>query len=370
MWLGFKKQLFLYLLLSPAIIKGQQTDGVVYNLKQNWVQYNVEAESFMPAISQSSGSSISFLVDGEQYRNQKLYIRNSKTVYLFYETTLITKLNAGNHVLDIDSLSEITQTLKPVLTLYGQKVKNKLATLIVSPSFSSTPYKAEEEHIRSKSLTSFFIIISILLLVGLILIKVNSPDLYAQYANFSRALNLTTIDEIIYKGGFFANPSIQLVTWMSFSASFVLYFLMAQLDIQLIEINLGEQSTLFFHSVQLFVLASGFLLFFVLKYILVVGVAYIFDMSSTVNIHFATHLRLTFYLLLFLQTIITLNYFSILPISTLVILFVTFGALFAIIVLIGFRLSFIVRHPFVQIFLYLCGTEIFLFVFVLKLVVG
>ncbi len=370
MWLGFKKYFTLFILLAPLMVKGQQEEGVIYNLKQNWVQYNEEAESFMPAISQIAGSSVSFLVDGDQFGGKKFYIHNTKQVHLFYKNTLLAKLNPGNHVFDVDSLLLVTQSAKPLLTLYGYNVKTGLATLVVRPPFKNIQDSTEEAHLRNKSFTSFFIIVSILLLIGLILIKFNSNDLFTQYANFSRAFNFTTIDEMIYKGGFFANPSIQLVAWMSFSASFVLYFLMVHLNINLIQISWINHFSIFFHIVQLIILAIGFILLFALRYVIVAVMVYIFDMSSIKNIHFATHLRLTFYLLLLLQAIITLNYFSVLPISTFTFLTITFGLLFAIIVLIGIRLSFIVRHPFVQIFLYLCGTEIFLFVFVFKLVVG
>ncbi len=370
MWLGFKKYFILFILLAPQCVKGQQEEGVIYNLKQNWVQYNVEAESFMPAISQAAGSSVSFLVDGDQFSGKKLYIHNTKQVHLFYENILLAKLDVGNHLFDIDSLLLVTQSVKPLLTLYGSKVKTNLATFVVVPPFKNIQDSTEKAHLRNKTFTSFFIIVSVLLLIGLVLIKFNSHDLFTQYANFSRAFNFTTIDEMIYKGGFFANPSIQLVSWMSLSAGLVLYFLMVQLDIHLIQISWISHFSIIFHVVQLIVLAIGFLWLFILRYLIVAVMAYIFDMSSIKNIHFATHLRLTFYLLLFLQAIITLDYFSILPISTFVFLTVTFGLLFAIIVLIGIRLSFIVRHPFVQIFLYLCGTEIFLFVFVFKLVVG
>jgi len=370
MWLVFKKYLILFILLAPHLLKGQHQEGIIYNLKQNWVQYNVEAESFMPAISQAAGSSVSFLVDGDQFFGKKLYIHNTKQVHLFFENILLAKLDAGDHLFDLDSLLLVTQSVKPLLTLYGSKVKTNLATFVVSPPFKNIQESTEEAHLRNKSFTSFFIIVSILLLIGLILIKFNSHDLFNQYANFSRAFNFTTIDEMIYKGGFFVNPSIQLVAWMSFSAGLVLYLLMVQLNIQLIEISWTNRFSIIFHIVQLSVLAIGFLLLFVLRYLIVAAMAYVFNMSSIKNIHFATHVRLTFYLLLFLQVIITLSYFSILPISTLGFLTIIFGSLFTIIVLIGIRLSFIVRHPFVQLFLYLCGTEIFLFIFVFKLVVG
>ncbi len=370
MWLGFNKHILFIMLLLPVLGLAQNDNGLLYNLKQNWVQYDEDAKSFMPAISQNTGNTISFMLDGEQYEHQLLYINNSNEVHLFYKKILLQKLRAGEHYLDIDSIASVVKTSKPILSLYGKDIKNRLTTLIVSNSFLPQEKSSEEGYFKNKSFTSFFIIISIFLLGALALIKFRSNDLFSQYANVSRAFNFTTIDEIIYKGGFFINPSVQLVSWMSVSAAFILYYLIAQLNINVLEISWVEQSTMAFHLVYLLTLSVGFFVLFVVRYLLVSLVASIFDMSSIRNIHFATHLRLTFYLLLVLQVIITLDYFSVLPFNTVAILIIVFGSLFSIIVLIGIRLSFIIRHPFVQIFLYLCGTEIFLFVFVFKLVVG
>ena len=348
----------------------QQAEGLIYNLKQNWVQYDVDAESFLPAISQSDGNVITFQVDGTQYNDYALYLKNSRDGYLFFENILIAELEVGEHFFSIDSLLKITKTAKPLFSIYGEGINAKLNTLIVTNTFVQSQSNEEEGHIKNKSFTSFFIIASIFLFAGLIFLKVNSSDMFLQYANVSRALNLSTIDEIIYKGRFFVNPGIQMIGWMSISAAFVLYYLLTKLNIHMLDITWVERSSMFFDVLQLLVLAIGFLVLFAFRYILINIMASIFDMSTIKNVHFASHLRLTFYLLLLLQVIITLDYFSIIPLNSVFFLIITFGALFSIIALIGFRLSFIVRHPFIQIFLYLCGTEIFLFVSVYKLVVG
>ncbi len=371
MWLDFKKHIIILLLVLPAFgAMGQDKSKVLFNLKQNWVQYDKDTESFMPAISQKRGKTISFLVDGKAFKGQNLFISNSTTAHLFYNNRLLIKLEAGPHHIDIDSLIRITTVQKPVLALYGKDVKRELVTLIVTKSFIANKFFAKEAHLTKKTFSSFFIVSSILLLVGLILIKVNSHDLFVQYTNVSRAFNFTTIDEMIYKGGFFVNPSVQLIAWMSFSAAFILYYVEEQLDVQLFDISWLEQASISAHFVQLIVIAVGFFMLYVFRYLLISLFSAIFDMSSVRNIHFATHIRLTFYLLLFLQVLITVAYFNVLPINTLAIILIVLGALFLLIVLTGIRLSFIVRHPFVQLFLYLCGTEIFLFVFAFKLVVG
>lgn len=371
MWLDFKKYLFSIIFIGTSFYGvTQQAEGLIFNLKQNWVQYDVAAESFLPAISQSGGNVISFKLDGNQYGNYKLYLKNSSKAYLFYENLLLTQLVEGEHYFAIDSLLLITKTSHPLLSIYGEGNNAKLNTLIVTNSFVAAESHVEETHVKNKSFTSFFIIASILLLAGLILLKINSSDMFSQYANISRALNLSTIDEIIYKGRFFVNPGIQMIGWMSLSAAFVLYYLLTKSNIQILDFAWIQPDSIFFSMLQLLVLAIGFMVLFVFRFVMISIMATIFDMKAIKNIHFASHLRLTFYLVLLLQVIITLDYFSIIPLNTITFLILIFGALFSIIVLIGFRLSNIVRHPFVQIFLYLCGTEIFLFVSVYKLVVG
>ncbi len=371
MWHGFKKYFLSIFFLGVSIVGiAQKTEGLIHNLRQNWVQYNQDAESFLPAISQASGNAISFNVDGTQYKSYLLYIKNSKKAYLFHNKTLLIELNKGEHILEIDSLLEKLNSNNPVLSIYGEKIKNGLHTYIISQSYAPMVETNSKDHIRQKSYTSFFILVSILLLVGLIIIKVNSKELYSQYTSILRVFNLSTIDELIYKGRFFVNPGIQIIVWLSFSAAFSAYFLILKFNFYTFDFSWLNPNTIASHSLHLISIGLVFVLYFLLKYILVSSMALIFDITSIKNVHFATHLRLLFFILIVLQLAITLDYFSIIYINTFLFLLFIFGTLLSTIILIGIRLSFIVKHSFIQLFLYLCGTEIFIFVFVYKLVVG
>jgi uncharacterized protein DUF4271 len=371
MLLGFKRVWFSILFVGiSAIGIAQQVDGLIYNLRQNWEQYDEKAKSFLPAISQISGDVISFKIDGSQYENYILYIQTSKPAYLFFEDKLIGKLENGEHHFKVDSLLRQVGSSAPTLSIYGEDIKEGLITYIVSNSFATVSIESEDGHFRNKTFTSFFIIASIILLIGLILIKLNSKDLFIQYASVFRVFNFNTIDELIYKGRFFVNPGMQMIIWMSTSASFSLYYLIIKLNIYFFDISSMEAGTIAYHSIYVLFLIVGFVAYFLLKFLLIYSLSSVFDMQSSKNIHYASHLRLTFYLLIVLQTIITLDYFSIIGINRVLFLVIIFGALLTIIIFIGIRLSFIIRHSFIQLFLYLCGTEIFLYVFVYKLVVG
>lgn len=372
MWLGFKKcwLIIFVMLASNASNAQQQAEGVIYNLKQNWVQYDKDAESFLPVISQTSARSISFQIEGTQYGSQLLFIKNVSKVYLFNDNVLIAELSEGSHYFNIDSLLRLVNSTNPILSIYGEDIGSNLLTYVVTQSFQYQLEDVAESHFRNRSFTSFFVMASIALLAGLSLIKFNSNDLFSQYSSVSRVFNLNTIDEIIYKGRFFVNPGIQMIAWMSASGALILYYLISKLNIHFLDISWLNTGTFTHHLVYTIILSFAFILLFVTRYIIVSIVAAIFDLSSTKNVHFASHLRLTFYLLLVLQFIVTLDYFSIIVFSRVLFLTIIFGSLLSIIVLIGIRLSFIVRHTFIQLFLYLCGTEIFLFVFVYKLVVG
>ncbi len=371
MWQGFKKYLILMLLFgAPYASFGQQNEGVVFNLRQNWVQYDVSAKSFMPVVSLIKGNTVSFQVDGIAYENQLLYIKNTKKAYLFNGSILIAELEKGSHYYKIDSLLKHTKSKKPILSIYGEKVKNNLNTYIVNRGFTPKVEITGTEINRDKAFTSFFIMASILLLAGLISIKLNSVELFSQYSNVSRVFNLTTIDELIYKGRFFVNPGIQIIAWISFSAAFIVYYFIIKLDIHFLSFGWIEYNTFGYHLFYLLSLSLAFIFFFMLRYLLIALMASVFDMSSTQNVHFAAYLRLTFYLLLVLQFIVTLDHFLLFEFSRGLFFVIIFGSLLSIIVLIGIRLSFIIKHTFVQLFLYLCATEIFLYVFVYKLVVG
>ncbi len=371
MWRGFKHFFLLSMFACSSFLGvAQQANGVIYDLRQNWVQYDEEAESFLPVVTQTSGNSVSFKLEVNQFGSYWLFVETTKKAHLFHKNVLLTEIPSGTHYYSVDSLVEELNNSAPLLTIYGNDIKAGLTTLIVEKNYIPTKINLEEAHVKNKLFTSFFIIISILLLAGLVIIKMVSHDMFSQYTNTLRVFSFTTLDEIIYKGRFFTNPSIQIISWMSTSAAFILYFLLTKLNIHFLELNWVDHNSMLFHIIHLLIFAVGFLILFIIRYVLIIGFASIFDMSNISNIHFASHLRLTFYLLLALQAISTFDYFSVLHLNIDLFLFIVFGALFAIIVLIGIRLSFIIRHPFVQIFLYLCGTEIFLFVFAYKLVVG
>jgi len=371
MSLDFKKCWFLLVVLGASFSSiAQQVDGVVYNLRQNWVQYDIGSGGFMPSISQTRSNTVSFQIDTNTYRSQLLYIKNHAKAYLFNGNVLIAELGKGEFVFEIDSISRYGKSQNQLISIYGVNVKKDLETYIITANFKTDVSSATSIASRDQTFTSFFILISAFLLMGLIIIKLNSMEIFSQYSNISRVFSLNTIDELIYKGRFFVNPGVQMVAWVSFSSAFVLYYLFIKLNIHVLNFEWLETSSVGYHSVLYFALAFAFMLFFVSRYLLIYIMSLVFDMSSTRNVHYASYLRLTFYLLLLLQFIITLDYFLLIEISTGLFLTIIFGLLLLIIILLGLRLSFIIRHTFIQLFLYLCATEIFLYVFVYKLVVG
>ena len=211
---------------------------------------------------------------------------------------------------------------------------------------------------------------SLLLYGGLVFIRIKTPELFLQYSSVQRALNPQTIDELIYKGRFFTTPGISMVVWISFASGLVLNILVNKLDIHILLLNGSVNVSSLYYFFFWLMLSGVFFLLFIFRYALVSALASIFDMTNIRNIHFASHLRLTSYLSLFLLVLVTLDYFSVIIIGKFLITGIVFGSLLSIIILIGLRLSFLIRHTFVHLFLYLCGTEIFLFVFVYKLVIG
>lgn len=372
MWQSFKSFLTLCIIFLSSYAALAQESNIIFNLRQNWLYYDQLSEGFLPVVANYPGNAISFSLDGEQFSKKQLYIYvgSNKETSLFYKNKLIASLKEGNNYFDIDSLTFSLKTNAPFLTVYGKSVSKGLQTYVVNKGYINQSNSNERFHFRSASFSSFFIFASILLYITLALIKFRVSDLFRQYTVVQRALNPQTIDELIYKGRFFGMPSIFMVTWMSFASGLILTFLFNKLNIHTININAIDNGTVFFYLVYWLMYSLGFFLLFLFRYGLVVIMASVFDMSSVRNVHYATHLRLTYYLLVILLALITLDYFSIISIGRLLIIGVVFSTLLAIIILTGIRLSFIIRHTFVHLFLYLCGTEIFLFVFVYKLVVG
>ena len=371
MWLRFKGFcISICLIVVVFASNAQQSNGLVYNLKQNWVQYDETANGFLPVISNDFGNSISFKIDGQQFSSHNLHIYTNKKASLFYGNTFLTTLNVGGHSYDIDSLVNYLAIEDPLLTIYGSKLKDNIQTFIVDKTYSDELKLESRNHFRKTSFTTYYILALVIILVFLVFIKMKYPDLFSQYNALQRAFNPQTIDELIYKGRFFENPSFVMILWMSFGSAFVLNFLTNKLNIDFVLFSNFESSSVLFYMVNWVGLSFGFLVLFIIRYWLVYLMSSIFDMTSTKNIHFASHLRLTYLFLIVLMGLITFDYFSIILFNRASFIRILFGSLFVIILLIGLRLTFINKHTFVYKFLYLCGTEIFLYVFVYKLVVG
>lgn len=370
MWLDFKAKGVVIVLMCFVFTANAQQSKVVYNLRQNWVEYNEASKGFLPAVSNKLSGAISFELDCSQYRGKKLFIyTNAPEAYLFYNNVLIANLNGAGSYFDVDSLASVLGSTQPLLTLFRSAKGEGVETLIVEKDYVYEPKEVIKHHTVKSDFTSFFIIVSILLYIGLTIIKVKYPELFNQYASLQRSFNPQTIDELIYKGRFFTIPGIIMIIWMSLASGFILSYLINKLDV----VNLGliALSTPAIGNVFTWLILSAIFLFILLiRYGLIAVMASIFDMSNVRNIHFASYLRLTFYLLVILLLAITLEYFSIIAFGKTFILWLVFASLTVIIAMIGIRLSLIIRHTFVHLFLYLCATEIFLFAFVYKLVVG
>ena len=363
MWLNFKaKWVVSLLVICSAFESNAQQSEVIYNLRQNWVQYSTSSKGYLPVVTNIPTGAISFDLDCNQYQGKVLFIySNVAKAYLFHNKTLITHLSSQGNYIDIDSLSEKLGSSELFLTVYQSSSGIGLQTYIVNSGYRHDKNEAGEQKILNPGFASYFIIISIFLYVGLVLIKLRYPELFNQYGSFQRTFNPQTIDELIYKGRFFVAPGIIMIIWMSLTSGFITSYLANKV---------GSGGSTFRVVLEWLGFSSGFFIMFLLRYMLITGLAQVFDMAAIRNVHFANLLRLIYYLIIVLLVAITLDNFSVLDFEKTFFLKVIFGALFIMIILIGIRLSFIIRHTFVHLFLYLCGTEIFLFAFVYKVVVG
>ncbi|MCB0494897.1 MAG: DUF4271 domain-containing protein [Cyclobacteriaceae bacterium] len=371
MWLNSRAKWGAFLFfVSLSLVSNAQQSKVIYNLRQNWVQYNENSKGYLPVISNDPGQTLSFELDCNSYKGKELFIYpGSAKSYLFFNNQLISELSPKGSFYDIDSLSDRLGGKMLFLSLYSSVPPNaNTQTYIVEKGFRYESKEAKHAQDRSTAFTAYFIVVSILLYLGLVLIKLRYPELYNQYASLQRSLNPQTIDELIYKGRFFAIPGVIMIFWISLTTGFVLSYLLNKLDIMAYVPGFSNWSLSY--PVLWLLFSVIFFITYLLRYGLISAMSVVFDMSAIRNIHFANLLRLTYYLLILLLVVTTLDYFSVVHLSEQLLLWLIFGSLFLIIVLVGIRLSLIIRHTFVHLFLYLCATEIFLFAFVYKLVVG
>lgn len=355
-----------WLLFMSISVFGQQ---VVHDLEPEWVYFDIDNQGFLPAVMEvGAGSAISFELPTDDYGQFYLRLILGEEAYLFHNNQLVLGLPQGTTYLPIDSLRDALKVANPMLTIYSEYLSKGLSTSVVESRGGEVVLVSDRA--KDAAFNDFFILAGVILLVGFVFLRLAFSDVFNQYADFLRIFDLKTIDELIYKLHFFGRPNIYfqilvslLVGWslIAFHHSYP-----TVLNNDLFKGEGDSFSGLVFTWLKLSSFSFALLL---LKYIIIYLSSSLFAFNS-VNVHYASHLRLVFWLAILVASFTVVNYFFY---QTAIVHVIFLGTMFlsvARIILIFLRLLRITSHTVLHLLLYLCATEIIPFVFIYKLVIG
>ncbi|MEN8249139.1 MAG: hypothetical protein ABFS32_09415, partial [Bacteroidota bacterium] len=269
---------------------GQQ---LVYDLKQEWVNYSSDDNGFLPVNDQNHElNTIGFSLANQGIDQFYLTVYVNKQAYLFYGSKLLTILAKGTTNLKIDSLKNELNDKSPFLTIYGKGLLPGLRTEIRAVRTSYQDDQVASSVYYSGDFSNFFYITATLLIIIFVVLKTRFVELAEQYMLFHRALRIRTIDELIYKIEFLAFPNAFFLILISLTLGFTtisfMYFFPGELSILGIKPAVISLTGLLISWVQL---SAIVFILLVIKYLFTRFLSSVFDLKVT-NVHYASSLRL------------------------------------------------------------------------------
>lgn len=356
----------LWLAFASVPTFGQQ---LVYDLRQDWVFFNEESQSFLPVEDQNlSLKTISFRLRDSEFNQFYLTILLKKKAHLFYRTKLIATLPAGSTSLKIDSLRRELGDLQPMLTIFGDNLLPELSVRVMTKSIPNNRPPSYQPIRYANDFSNFFYLILTLIVGFFVVLKTRFPELTDQYLLFYRAIRMKTLDELIYKINFIAYPNILFIAFIGMVFAFVVMSFMYFFPgiISILDINPGVipfwRLVLGWTEISVLV---GVLL--VLKFFLTLLASSIFSLK-TASVHFASFLRLAMVLALSLLLLIIIQQTMLGELPQFIYWGILLGGLLGIEIILYLKLTIGTSHTLLYIILYLCATEIIPIILLLKFI--
>lgn len=353
----------LFILLTVSS-QGQQ---LVYDLKQEWVNYDSESKGFLPVNDKDYElNTIGFSLDNPGIDQFYLSIYVNSQAYLFYGADLITTLPRGTTNLKIDSLKNVLSDASPFFTIYGNGLMPSLKTEIRSDYHVFQETMAVTPIYYSGDFTNFFYIAATLLILFFVILRTRFADLAEQYLLVDRAIRGKTIDELIYKIEYIAFPNAYFLMLISMTLSLTaisfMYYFPGEMTILGIKPGVASLTGLFLSWGKL---AAVIFILLVIKYLFTRFLSNVFDLKIS-NIHYASSLRLILMITIIVFLITVVQFFFVGVLTPVFFWLVVLVSIVIMIQIIFFKLSLVTSHTLLYIIVYLCATEILPTVFLLK----
>lgn len=356
---------FIFLITEPGFAQPLVEHPVVSDLEKDWKVYEGgQFENYEPS-AHIKEQTIYFEVDPGRYSNgSSLQIEGARpfSVYLNYQ-----QIASGNEFISLDIDSLRAKVPEPwLLSVYNSKGLSWLQTKVVSPP----ELRADlTNSLRSSDFyLDFSIIVSIFLLIFFIVLLRTNPRLTFDYLNFVRLFSIQEREDTLLNSRISASINILYYLLSALVAGFVLLTIF-HFGANLIPIaesfSINSLGQSFFQWLKL----SGIILIILLvKLILLLGLARLFDFREAPTAQFYNYVRLLFFisvtsglgcLCYFVFEIQSAEAYSFL-ISAIVFV------LFFWIAVVGLKLMRRSTFRFFHLFSYLCGSELIPIVILVK----
>jgi uncharacterized protein DUF4271 len=356
-YFNYKRQFLTVCILALAVQASAQQ--LVYDLRQEWVQYNIENQGFLPIDEQDLANKvISFKLAESEFDHFYLSCVVTEKSYLFYGTKLFATIPAGVSNFKIDSLRKALGDSQPFITIYGNKLLPRLITQVRTQPLSKSKVSSFLRIRFANDFSNFFYFGTTIIFLIFVVLKMRFHELADQYLLFQRAVNMKTIDELIYKIPYLGAPNFLFMVFISLVLGFATlsftYFYPE--EILFLEINAGVSSFgyLILHWLEISALILALIVF---KYLVTKAITSLFGLNIA-SIHFASFLRLLWWFSFLLVFLVLTQYFVIgwLSLNTFLIIIVL--VVLSMQFILFFKLSLVTTHTLLYIIVYLCATEI------------
>ncbi len=279
--------IFLSTQSYQAVCVDALEEKTIYNFAQNWLKYDKYYEAYLPIQNKDlkNEKSLHQIINIEEYRNYKLKFKASKGLSFFINNKLIyKKITEGEEEVQIDlGKIESSDNGEVIFTFYHPA---GILPLYSSVIFYKTPILQQVQAgenaylLLSRNVRDYlsdYAILFIIIVTLFVLFKQLYPKEFLRYYSFYFQENS---DHFLL--GTFSIPSL----WMALINGLSLSLLVFMLRLNVLFLS---SSSLFRGTI---IITSLYFIFFIMKYLYILVIAWLFNYSKVVSPQFSEYVRL------------------------------------------------------------------------------
>jgi hypothetical protein len=352
-----------------------QSKVVVSDLKDDWMYFNNEYNTFFPLLSNEKRklSSVSQLVDLKKYSLYKLNFEACPGLSFYVNNKLVYNNSSAQTrevSIGIDSLPKSTGNEKDLLSFYNPSGK-----LPINHTFIGTISKVGTETNLEKGMTlhprnidsshSYFIIFFLIIITGIAVLKNRYPKKFYELFHFSNLI--PEMDEnVVWDLSSF--PILLFIVINSLCVALILFVINNQFGLNSTHLlNILDMKSV----VGILMVTGAFFLIYLIKYFQLKVAGWIFNLKEIVKIQFFELMKVSLKINMFLTVLILIFYSSgyfKLKIGFDYFIYFTIFSLLIVLFRVGYLTFTLTGFRNIYLFSYLCTTEIVPLVILVKLI--